>query len=86
MLDKVVTVRAVGDPQSTDVANIVARIEDSLSRDAVGEAAAAWNALPEPARRVAPDWGAKLQQRAAAEAAAQKIYSEALAGLEASTR
>jgi hypothetical protein len=86
MLDKVVTVRAVGDPKSTDVANLVARIEDALGRDAVGEAAAGWDALPEPARRTSQDWGAKLKQRAAAEATAQKIYAEALSALEASTR
>ena len=86
MLDKVVTVRAVGDPTSTDVASLVARIEDALARDAVGEAAEAWEALPETGRQVAPDWGAKLKQRAAAEAAAQKVYADALSALEASTR
>jgi hypothetical protein len=86
MLDKVVTVRGVSDPQSSDVPSLVARIEDALARDAIAEAAAAWDALPESARRVAPDWGAKLKQRAAADAAAQKIYAEALSALEASTR
>jgi hypothetical protein len=86
MLDKVVTVRAVGDPKSTDVANLVARIEDALARDAVGEAAVSWDALPEPARQGAQEWGARLKQRAAAEAGAQKIYAEALSALEASMR
>jgi hypothetical protein len=86
MLDKVVTVRAVGDPQSTDVASLVARIEDALARDAVGEAAEAWDALPESARNVASDWGAKLKQRAAAEAAARNVYADAMSALEASTR
>ena len=86
MLDKVVTVRAVGDPKATDVASLVARIEDALGRDALGEAAAAWDALPESARRIAQDWGARLKQRAAAETAAQKIYADALSALEASTR
>lgn len=86
MLDKVVTVRAVGDPKSTDVANLVARIEDALARDATGEAAAAWDALPEPARRVSQDWGAKLKQRADAEAAAQKLYADSLSALETSMR
>jgi hypothetical protein len=86
MLDKVVTVRAVGDPTSTDVASLVARIEDALSRDAVADATAAWDALPEAARGIAPDWGAKLKQRAAAEAAAQTIYMQALSALEAATR
>jgi hypothetical protein len=86
MLDKVVTVRAVGDPKSTDVASLVARIEDALASDSVAEAAAAWDALPEPARRVAPEWGTKLKQRAAAEAAAEKVHAEALSALEASLR
>jgi hypothetical protein len=86
MLDKVVTVRAVGDPQSTDVVSLVGRIEDALSRDAVAEAAAAWDALPERARAVAPEWGAKLKARAEAESAARKVYADALSGLEASTR
>ncbi len=86
MLDKVVTVRAVGDPQSTDVASLVGRIEDALARDAVDEAAAAWDALPERVRAVAPEWGAKLKARAEAEGAARKVYADALSALEASTR
>ena len=86
MLDKVVTVRAIGDPASTNVASLVSRIEDALARGAIGEAAAAWDTLPDSARRVAPEWGAKLKQRAAAEAAAQTIYAEALSALAASTR
>jgi hypothetical protein len=86
MLDKVVTVRAVDDPKASDVAGLVGRIEDTLERGAFADALSAWQALPEPARAVAPDWGAKLQQRAAAEAAAQSIYAEAFSALEASTR
>jgi hypothetical protein len=86
MLDRVVTVRAVGDPKASDVASLVSRIENALERGAVGDALAAWNALPEPSRRLAPEWGARLQQRAAAETAAQTIYAEALSALEASTR
>jgi hypothetical protein len=86
MLDRVVTVRAVGDPKASDVGSLVGRIDNALERGAVGDALAAWNALPEPSRRLAPEWGARLQQRAAAEAAAQTIYAEALSALEASTR
>ena len=69
-----------------DVASLVGRIEDALSRDAVDEAAAAWDALPERARAVAPEWGAKLKARAEAERAARKVYADALSALEASTR
>jgi hypothetical protein len=86
MLDKVVTVRAVGDEMGTDPASLVARIEDALSRDAFADAAAVWDALPEPARAKSQEWGAKLKQRAAAEAASRRIYAEALSALEASTR
>jgi hypothetical protein len=86
MLDKVVTVRAVDDPKATDVASVVGRIEDALARGAVIDAAKAWEALPEPARRSAQDWGEALQRRAAAESAARTIYAEALSALEASTR
>jgi hypothetical protein len=86
MLDKVVTVRAVDDPTATDRASLVGRIEHALARGAFAEALSAWQALPEPARAVAPDWGARLQQRAGAEAAAHTVYAEALSALEATTR
>ncbi len=76
----------MGDPESTGAASVVARIENALERGTVGDAATAWDTLPEQARQVAPDFGAKLKQRAAAEAAAQKIYTDALSSLEASTR
>ena len=46
----------------------------------------AWQALPEPSRNIAPDWGAKLRQRASAEESARSIYAEALSTLEASAR
>ena len=86
MLDKVVTVRAVGDPKANDVASLVGRIEDALARNALADAVSAWDALPEPARAGSQGWGDKLKQRAAAEAASRKIYAEALSALEASTR
>ena len=86
MLDKVVTVRAIDDPKATDVASVVGRIEDALDRGALTDAANAWQALPEPSRNLAPDWGAKLRQRASAEESARGIYAEALSTLEASTR
>ena len=86
MLDKVVTVRAVDDPRATDVATLVGRIEDALQRSAFMDAVRAWEALPERSRTIAPEWGARLQQRAAAEASARTIYAEALSALEASTR
>jgi hypothetical protein len=86
VLGKVVTVRAVSEPRGTDPASLVARIETALANNAVIDAAAAWDALPDAARRVAPEWGEKLKQRAAAEAAAQRISTEAVSALEASAR
>jgi hypothetical protein len=64
----------------------VERIENALANNAVTDAAAAWDALPQAARRVAPEWGDKLKQRAAAEAATQRISTEAVSALEASAR
>jgi hypothetical protein len=86
MFDKVVTVRAVGDPKGNDLASLVARVENALARDDLPAAAAAWDALPEPSRASAQAFGAKLKARADAEAAARKLYAEALSELDASTR
>lgn len=86
MLGKVVTVRSLAEPRGTDAASLVARIESALANNVVADAAAAWDALPEAARRVAPGWGEKLKQRAAAEAAAQRISTEAVSALQASAR
>jgi hypothetical protein len=86
VLGKVVTVRSLAEPRGTDAASLVTRIETALGNDAVTDAAAAWDALPEAARRVAPAWGEKLKQRAAAEAAAQRISTEAVSALQALAR
>jgi hypothetical protein len=86
MADKVVSVRAVGDPNSTEVPDLVARIENALDRGALREAVAAWDALPEASRRVADDWGRRLKARVAAEEAARGVASDAIAALNASGR
>lgn len=86
MADKVVSVRAVGDPNSTAVPDLVARIENALERGALREAAAAWDALPEAARRVAEEWGRRLKARLAAEEAARGVASDAIAALNAAGR
>ena len=86
VLGKVVTVRSLAEPRGADPASLVARIEAALANNAVTDAAAAWDALPEAARRVAPAWGERLKQRAAAEAAAQRISTEAVSALQASAR
>jgi hypothetical protein len=86
MAERIVTVRSVGDPNATDVPSLVARIEAALNRNAVKEAVAAFDALPEPARRIAGDWAQTLKQRAAAEAAARTVSAEAVAALNPPTR
>lgn len=86
MAERIVTVRSVDDPNATDTPSLVARIGAALDRNALQEAAAAFDALPEPARRIAGDWGQTLKQRAAAEAAARAVSAEAVAALTPPTR
>ncbi len=84
MTDKVVSVRAVGDPNSNAVPDLVARIEGALERGSLREAASAWDALPEASRRVAAGWGQRLKARVAADEAARGIAADAITGLNAS--
>ncbi len=81
MVDQVVTVRQVNEPGSTGVPSLVARIEQALARGNVAEAAAAWEALPEPARRSTEEWGRQAKAVAGALAASQAIAAGALASL-----
>ena len=86
MAEGIVTIRPVGEPGSNTVPSLVARIDDALGRGALAEAAVAWDALPEPARRAQEDFGRRLKARAAAEDAARAISNQALAALDAATR
>jgi hypothetical protein len=86
MAEGIVTVRRIGQPGSNDVPGLVARIEDALARGALPDAAAAWDALPEPARRAGEAFGRKLKARVAAEEAARTISNQALAALDTATR
>ncbi|TDR89572.1 uroporphyrinogen-III synthase [Enterovirga rhinocerotis] len=86
LVGKVVTVRAIGDGSGSDVPGLIARIESSLARGAVGEAKAAWDKLPEDKRRVSATFGERLGGRAAAEDAARRIGAQSLAALDAATR
>ena len=81
MVDQVVTVRQVNEPGSTGVPSLVARIEQALARGNVVEAAAAWEALPEPARRSTEEWGRQAKAVAGAQEASQAIAAGALASL-----
>ena len=86
MADQVVTVRAVSDAGGNEAPSLVARIQTALANGSLRDAAAAWDALPEPARRLSDDWGRRLKQRLAAEEAVQKIADRALSALDATTR
>ena len=86
MFDKVVTVRPVNEPGSSGVPSLVARIEQALARGDVADAVAAWEALPEPSRRLSEEWGRQAKARAQAGQASQAIASDALAALNRSTQ
>jgi hypothetical protein len=86
MTDRVVSIRQIDQPGATDAAGLVARIEDALARGRFDDAAAAWDALPEPSRRLSEQWGKDLKQRAAAEAAARAVAVDAVAALRPATR
>lgn len=86
MADRIVTIRPVDQPGSTSVPSLVARIEQALARGDVAEAAASWQALPEPARRLSEQWGLLVKNRAAAEKAAAVVASDALAALNRSAQ
>ena len=81
MMDQVVTVRTVNEPGSTGVPSVVARIEQALARGNVAEAVAAWETLPEPARRSSEEWGRQAKAVAGAREASQAIAAGALASL-----
>jgi hypothetical protein len=85
MADKVVTVRPVNAPETTGVTGLVGRIEQALGRGDVAAAVTAWEALPEPSRRLSEEWGRQAKARAEADAAAQAIVSDAVAALNTRT-
>ena len=58
----------------------------SAGRDDVVEAAAAWDALPEPSRRLSEEWGRQVKSVAEAHRAAQAISTDALATLNRTTQ
>jgi hypothetical protein len=85
MADKVVTVRPVNAPETAGVTGLVGRIEQALGRGDVAAAVTAWEALPEPSRRLSEEWGRQAKARAEADAAAQAIVSDAVAALNTRT-
>jgi hypothetical protein len=86
MADKVVTVRPMNEPGGSGVSGLVTRIRQALERGDVVEAAAAWDALPEPSRRLSEEWGRQVKAVAEAHRAAQAISQDALATLNRTTQ
>jgi hypothetical protein len=86
MMDKVVTVRPVNEPGATGVPSTLARIRQSLAQGDMGGAAAAWNSLPEPARRMSEEWGKQVTALAGAQQASRELSAESLAALNRSTQ
>ncbi|MGO4526311.1 hypothetical protein AB4097_15780 [Microvirga sp. 2MCAF35] len=86
MADRVVTVKPVNEQGGTGVSALVVRIRQALERGDVVEAAAAWDALPEPSRRLSEDWGRQVKAVAEAHSAAQAISTDALATLNRTTQ
>jgi hypothetical protein len=86
MADRVVTVRPVEGQDATGVAAPVARIRQALERGDVAAAAAAWDALPEPSRRLSDEWGRQVKAVAGAHQAVQGLSADALANLNRTTQ
>jgi hypothetical protein len=86
MMDKVVTVRPVNEPGATGVPATLARIRQALAQGDMGEAAAAWASLPEPARRMSDEWGKQVTALAGAQQASRELSAESLAALNRSTQ
>ncbi len=86
MADRVVTVRPVNGQDTTGVSALVARIRQALERGDVVEAAAAWDALPEPSRRLSEEWGRQVKAVAGAHQAVQGLSADALATLNRTTQ
>ena len=78
---RLVRVRPVGDVGGDDAASVAARIEAALGRGAIGEALAAWERLPAPAKAVSTAFAEAAHRRLAAEDAARALVSAAVADL-----
>jgi hypothetical protein len=78
---RVVRVRPVGEAPGDDPAALIGRIDAALGRGAIGEALAAWNRLPEPAKAVSRGFAEAARKRVAAEEAVKALTSGAVADI-----
>ena len=75
---KVVRVRPASETPGDDPAALVGRIDAALGRGAVGEALAAWNRLPEPAKAASRGFAEAARKRVAAEEAVKALTAGAV--------
>jgi hypothetical protein len=78
---RVVRVRPVGETPGDDPAALIGRIDAALGRGAIGEAFAAWNRLPEPAKAASRGFADAARKRVAAEEAVKALTSGAVADI-----
>jgi hypothetical protein len=78
---RVVRVRPVGETPGDDPAALIGRIDAALGRGAIGEAFAAWNRLPEPAKAASRGFADAARKRVAAEEAVKALTSAAVADI-----
>ncbi len=76
-----VRIRPVGEAAGDTPADIVARIEGALRRGDLPAALAAWNSLPEGAKKASAAWAGLLDARVKADRAALAIQADAIARL-----
>ena len=72
-----VRVRPIGEAGGDDPATLVAHLEATLDRGAFDESLALWSKLPAGLQRASKEWADLLKMRAAAQAAAEELVSEA---------
>ena len=78
---RVVRVRPAGEAPGDDPAGLVGRIDAAMGRGAIGEAFAAWNRLPEPAKAASRGFAEAARKRVAAEEAVKALTSGAVADI-----
>ena len=78
---RVVRVRPAGEAPGDDPAALIGRIDAALGRGAIGEALAAWNRLPEPAKAASRGFAEAARKRVAAEEAVKALTSGAVADI-----
>ena len=78
---RVVRVRPAGEAPGDDPAALIGRIDAALSRGAIGEALAAWNRLPEPAKAASRGFAEAARKRVAAEEAVKALTLGAVADI-----